>query len=661
MAETAGFFGFDTKLPADSSAWDEDEASRSSNAKNDETFGNWPKLGEIEPRNLVSKLDRMSVNSSSGFPDDPAIMSLQEKPISMSDRSEQMQNMEKIWARPQQLSQSTSLQNMEKIWNQAPAPPSVGVTSSVSATTMNRAPPPGFGPPPGFAPRPEQQQQVAQQVNNVANSMVGANLTGPPAGPAGNIGHSSAVPQMQRGLNVEELERQHFAEGLDALSRRSTLVKDAQSLEAVQVVQAQQIQQPPQGTIGQLHPEHRRALERNKNRNDNRNNRHNQQRRRDPYANLMSRREREWITSMQLRALEIKNPETEDYYYVNYMKRLMQKGNAKNQRELILPAPKENNRNRKRNDSEKESKKEGDEKDEKEKKERKPWSEGSLGKPVSSSVHNPRKMIQIMAKSAEEAVSEDGIEDQNAIEPPKQTNKLKLLKEIEAAFMVLMDLELMVQDELRNFGQEAKKTAEVVSFIKPSEKVRLVSLLSIRKGKRLVQRTLPFLNQEDAAEILVCFFNNLALLIKRDVDDDVLHELYDVLANTINTLDLEKIIEMASRKRHNNLKPIACHSFGASMICKLLDRGQILLSQMSIQEFPADWRQAWLDLVKTLTREIAAVAVKGVLPPLLGVYPALAKALERSASQKHLIGHLNGTQTAAKAAPVFNNQNSFGY
>lgn len=139
----------------------------------------------------------------------------------------------------------------------------------------------------------------------------------------------------------------------------------------------------------------------------------------------------------------------------------MQKGNAKNQRELVTPAPKENNRNRKRNDSEKESKKEGEGEDkEKEKKERKPWSEGSLGKPVSSSgnwaikmyetlflllVHNPRKMIQIMVKSAEESVSEEGGEGQNAIEPPKQTNKLKLLKEIEAAFMVLMDLELMVQ------------------------------------------------------------------------------------------------------------------------------------------------------------------------------------------------------------------------
>ena len=87
--------------------------------------------------------------------------------------------------------------------------------------------------------------------------------------------------------------------------------------------------------------------------------------------------------------------------------------------------------------------------------------------------------------------------------------------------------------------------------------MRLVSLLSIRKGKRLVQRTLPFLNQEDAAEILVCFFNNLALLIKRDVDDDVLHELYDVLANTINTLDLEKVKLTCSRRITNLLAFLA--------------------------------------------------------------------------------------------------------
>jgi len=97
----------------------------------------------------------------------------------------------------------------------------------------------------------------------------------------------------------------------------------------------------------------------------------------------MSKREREWITSMQLRALEIKNPEVEDYYYVNYMKRLLKKG-LQNQKSLVTPPPKETRRNR--HNSEKEDKKEEkDKKGENENKEKKPWSEGSLGKPVCSS------------------------------------------------------------------------------------------------------------------------------------------------------------------------------------------------------------------------------------------------------------------------------------
>ena len=77
--------------------------------------------------------------------------------------------------------------------------------------------------------------------------------------------------------------------------------------------------------------------------------------------------------------------------------------------------------------------------------------------------------------------------------------------------------------------------------------------------------------------------NHILFFFQRDQQDEVLSELYDVLANTINTLEFDKVAEMASRKRHNNLASIARSTFGASMICKLLDRGQILLSQMSIQ------------------------------------------------------------------------------
>ena len=57
------------------------------------------------------------------------------------------------------------------------------------------------------------------------------------------------------------------------------------------------------------------------------------------------------------------------------------------------------------------------------------------------------------------------------------------------------------------------------------------------------------------------------------------------MANILNALDLEQVADLASRKRYNNLQNIAKSRFGASIICKLLDRGQVLLSQMSIQVF----------------------------------------------------------------------------
>jgi len=67
-----------------------------------------------------------------------------------------------------------------------------------------------------------------------------------------------------------------------------------------------------------------------------------------------------------------------------------------------------------------------------------------------------------------------------------------------------------------------------------------------------------------------------------------LPELYDVLSNIVNSLDFEQVADLATRKRYNNLSNVAKSRFGASIISKLLDRGQVLLSQMSIQvELPA--------------------------------------------------------------------------
>ena len=119
-------------------------------------------------------------------------------------------------------------------------------------------------------------------------------------------------------------------------------------------------------------------------------------------------------------------------------------------------------------------------------------------------------MISIITKTDEPSITEEKAEQ----ESQKMANRKKLFKEIECAFLVLLDLELMVQDELRSFGKEAKKIDELRNLIRPDDQLRLLSLLSIRKGKRLVQRVLPHLNTDDSAKILTCFINNLALLIK---------------------------------------------------------------------------------------------------------------------------------------------------
>ena len=63
------------------------------------------------------------------------------------------------------------------------------------------------------------------------------------------------------------------------------------------------------------------------------------------------------------------------------------------------------------------------------------------------SVHNPRRMIAMITREpdANAAPTEENTESELA----KYMSRKNLFKSIEAAYTVLLDLELMVQDELR--------------------------------------------------------------------------------------------------------------------------------------------------------------------------------------------------------------------
>lgn len=65
-------------------------------------------------------------------------------------------------------------------------------------------------------------------------------------------------------------------------------------------------------------------------------------------------------------------------------------------------------------------------------------------------------------------------------------------------------------------------TLKTLSSLPCRETDNLLQVLSVRKGKILVARLLPFLPHDQAVSLLLCIIYHLPLLILRDMSDQVL-------------------------------------------------------------------------------------------------------------------------------------------
>ncbi|OCT91256.1 hypothetical protein XELAEV_18014307mg [Xenopus laevis] len=74
------------------------------------------------------------------------------------------------------------------------------------------------------------------------------------------------------------------------------------------------------GHVTQLHPQHRRILSQRQRPQSS--NRKQWESRPDPYANLMSQKENEWVIKLQMIQLQRENPHLDDYYYQAYYEKL---------------------------------------------------------------------------------------------------------------------------------------------------------------------------------------------------------------------------------------------------------------------------------------------------------------------------------------------------
>ncbi|CAF93534.1 unnamed protein product, partial [Tetraodon nigroviridis] len=138
-----------------------------------------------------------------------------------------------------------------------------------------------------------------------------------------------------------------------------------------------------------LHPQHHRMLtQRMQNQAGDHSRTGGDRRSRDPYSNLMTQKEKEWVTKVQMMQLQSTDPYLDDYYYQNYYEKMEKRqeretdsSKKEHTTKLITPqiAKVEHSY-------------------------RPVQFAGSLGKLTVSSVNNPRKMIDavVTARSDDE-------------------------------------------------------------------------------------------------------------------------------------------------------------------------------------------------------------------------------------------------------------------
>ncbi|XP_056286552.1 protein PAT1 homolog 2 [Pseudoliparis swirei] len=357
------------------------------------------------------------------------------------------------------------------------------------------------------------------------------------------------------------------------------------------------------GLVTQLHPQHKRLLGQKQ---------HIFQRKSedwDPYCNLMTAKEKEWIIRLQMIQLQSENPYHEDYYYQEFYRR---KEAKMAEEELGIRSKRETT------------------------KLTTPYItktdvyapvvhiEGSLGQVAVSTCYSPRRAI-----SAVHSVHTRGpLEEQQDI----RQQRLEVLSKIEKLFMVLLEVEEMarVKNTVLTEAEETKliaKSQGKVEYIyselqhhNPLDSgVEFLPFLLVSKGKKLLARLFPFLKHETALKVLSIVTSNLPTLMSRD-PEETLPVLYPPLRNVIGGLTFSQLIVVLNNLTSESLTTsepliLACQNkFGLSLLYALLSHGEKLLSsgvplEPSIGDF-----ETWTDTIFQVAGQLSQCSL---VEPLL--------------------------------------------
>ncbi|XP_061562641.1 protein PAT1 homolog 2 isoform X1 [Phycodurus eques] len=358
------------------------------------------------------------------------------------------------------------------------------------------------------------------------------------------------------------------------------------------------------GPVTQLHPQHKRLL------NQKQCLFHRKLDDWDPYCNLMTAKEKEWIIRLQMIQLQSENPYLEDYYYQEYYRRVEAKmaeeelGIRSKREPLKLTTPYIT-----KTDA---------------------YTpvvhiEGSLGQVAVSTCYSPRRAIGAV----------HAVQAQGPLEEQKDTRRqrLELLSEIEKLFMVLLEVEetdrtktaVLSEPEERRLTEKTQRKVEHIYSKMQNHDVldsggEFLPFLVVSKGKKLLARLLPFLKHDSAIKILRIVTANLPTLMSRDTDEN-LPVLYPPLRNVIGGLTFSQLIVIlrvltsSETLSTNECLSLACQNkFGLSLLYALLSHGEKLLSsgvplEPSIGDF-----ETWTDTIFQVAGQLSQCSL---VEPLL--------------------------------------------
>uniref|UniRef100_A0A669CA10 PAT1 homolog 2 n=1 Tax=Oreochromis niloticus TaxID=8128 RepID=A0A669CA10_ORENI len=346
------------------------------------------------------------------------------------------------------------------------------------------------------------------------------------------------------------------------------------------------------GPATQLHPQHKRLLSQKQRKPEGW----------DPYCNLMTAKEKEWITRLQMIQLQSENPYLEDYYYQEYYRRIEAK---MAEEELGIRSkrepPKLTTPYVKKTDA---------------------YTpvvhiEGSLGQVAVSTCYSPRRAISAV----------------HADQKDTRLQRLDILNKIEKLFMVLLEVEetermktplLSEAEERRLMEKIQRKVEHIYSQLQHHNPLEsggdFLPFLLISKGKKLVARLLPFLKHDSALKILRVVTINLPTLMSRDTDE-TLPVLYPPLRNVIGGMAFSQLIgvlkdltSLESLTAYECLELACQNKFGLSLLYALLSHGEKLLSsgvplEPSIGDF-----ETWTDIIFQVAGQLSQCSL---VEPLL--------------------------------------------